>query len=532
MEDKRKRKEWIKTFTIIFLAVLLVLTFFSNTIQNYSLPEVAVQTCMSGSITNKVRGQAVVETADPYKVEFKQTRKVESVPVKVGDEVTKGDVLYVLEKGASEDLKAAEKELATLQRAYDEKVLTEKISSAITGTVASGNTDSVGTSQVKMEAQQKKIDEYKKQIENLEKELNLWQNGTKDDLEIKKKLEDAKENKIAHETQISLDDNNIEQKTSEKEAAEEEYDDVSDNDPTTKEIKYRALENAREALKRANDAKKNTADNLAKINRSIAEYEAEIEKTISRLTLQKTTAEENLNKATAEYDKLTGNILTSFTMEGLLAEIEEKKTEIEELRKVEGSNEITAPVSGTILSLKYVAGETIDRANEEGVASIQIAGKGFTMSMSVRNEQAMLIGVGDEADIMNSWYAPDVRARVISIRPDPTSPSTSKKVTFEIEGDVTNGQTLSVTVGKRTASYDNIVPSSAIREDNNGKFVYRIVSKATPLGTRYSVERVDVQVLASDDTQTAVSGAFDGWEYIVTTSSKPIENKQLVRLKD
>ena len=35
------RKDKIKNITIIFLLVMLILTFFSNTIMNYSLPEVS-----------------------------------------------------------------------------------------------------------------------------------------------------------------------------------------------------------------------------------------------------------------------------------------------------------------------------------------------------------------------------------------------------------------------------------------------------------------------------------------------------------
>lgn len=47
----KKRREIIKTILIIFLAVLLVLTFFSNTIMNKSLSEVATEVCTSGSLT-------------------------------------------------------------------------------------------------------------------------------------------------------------------------------------------------------------------------------------------------------------------------------------------------------------------------------------------------------------------------------------------------------------------------------------------------------------------------------------------------
>ena len=43
MEFKPKNRDWVKNVSIIFLSVLLVLTFFSNTWMNRSLPEVATQ---------------------------------------------------------------------------------------------------------------------------------------------------------------------------------------------------------------------------------------------------------------------------------------------------------------------------------------------------------------------------------------------------------------------------------------------------------------------------------------------------------
>ena len=43
MEFKTANREWVKNAAIIFLAVLLVLTFFSNTIMNRSLVEVATE---------------------------------------------------------------------------------------------------------------------------------------------------------------------------------------------------------------------------------------------------------------------------------------------------------------------------------------------------------------------------------------------------------------------------------------------------------------------------------------------------------
>ena len=106
-ENGKKKREWVKTAAIIFLSVMLVLTFFSNTIMNYSLPEVATQYVQSGTITAKIRGSGVVESGDPYNVEVKESRKVASVAVKVGDTVEKDAVLIYLEDEESDELKAA-----------------------------------------------------------------------------------------------------------------------------------------------------------------------------------------------------------------------------------------------------------------------------------------------------------------------------------------------------------------------------------------------------------------------------------------
>ena len=113
-----KRRDWVKNAAIIFLTVMLVLTFFSNTIMNYSLPEVATQYVQRGSITAKVRGTGNVEATDPYNVMVKESRVISSVAVKQGDEVEKDQVLYYLEDSESDELKTAQEELANLELTY------------------------------------------------------------------------------------------------------------------------------------------------------------------------------------------------------------------------------------------------------------------------------------------------------------------------------------------------------------------------------------------------------------------------------
>ncbi|HHT94458.1 MAG TPA: RND transporter, partial [Clostridiaceae bacterium] len=79
--DVTKRRNIIKNIAIVFLAVMLVLTFFSNTILNYSLPEVAVQYPMYGTISSRIRGQGTVTANQTYQIYFDESRVIKSVDV-------------------------------------------------------------------------------------------------------------------------------------------------------------------------------------------------------------------------------------------------------------------------------------------------------------------------------------------------------------------------------------------------------------------------------------------------------------------
>ena len=110
-EQVGKKRDWIKNAAIVFLTIMLVLTFFSNTIMNYSLPEVSAQYVSSGTIQAKVRGSGTIEAGDPYSVKTDASKTILSVAVRNGDHVEKGDVLFYLEEGDSTELKQAQKTL-------------------------------------------------------------------------------------------------------------------------------------------------------------------------------------------------------------------------------------------------------------------------------------------------------------------------------------------------------------------------------------------------------------------------------------
>ena len=135
--------------------------------------------------------------------------------------------------------------------------------------------------------------------------------------------------------------------------------------------------------------------------------------------------------------------------------------------------------------------------------------------------------------MQNAWYYDDVQVVLSSIKPDPDNPAQKKLLMFNVTGEsVQAGQALSVSVGQRSSEYEFVVPNSAVREDNNGKFILIVESRSGPLNNRYIATRVDVDVLASDDTNTAISAALYGYEYVITTSTKPVEAGKQVRLNE
>ena len=247
-------------------------------------------------------------------------------------------------------------------------------------------------------------------------------------------------------------------------------------------------------------------------------------------------AQKELTAAQKQVDDLTAMLTNMLDLDTYQRDVSQAQREVneaqakvnEELQKSSGAT-VTADIAGTVTSINVTAGETTSAADP--VAVLQPEGAGYSLSFSVTNEQARRLAVGDRADLVNAWRYDDVEVTLSAIRPDKSDPGQKKLLIFNVTGDVVAGQTFNVSVGQQSANFDFIVPNSAVREDNNGKFILIVESRSTPLGNRYRAVRVDVEVLASDDSQSALSsGTLQGYEFVITTSTQPVEAGQLVRL--
>lgn len=639
-EKKTNRKEWVKNVAIIFLSVMLVLTFFSNTIMNYSLPEVATAMIEPGSITAKIRGTGNLTSDDPYKITIQESRKIGSVAVKQGDVVEKDQVLFYLEDEDSAELEQAEKDLDALILAYSTSILNGDISNEAYQNIQNGNMSSTNDYQSRISAAKAKVESAESTVASLENQIKLSQSGDTGLIDKKAQLEQAnvkltdyatrlanaqsaltaKESELAKIDTASLDSLNGKlteaildegmKKTAYEKARGEFYTAINTGityenekyiekevdaegktivdyfETKATDVEYMSKLVARanevtdapeklEALKKAyaeyKTAQTNRADaqgnlaaasgnsgkvtqlqnEIAQLKKEVSELEGKYnnkqsevneltkqisnagkntETTVASLNTQLIAATDAKAKAQEELTQLLTDISSELNLGNQNSIIREQREKIAKLKENAVGATIKAPIAGTITNLYKIAGETIT-PNEE-IAVMQPEGKGFSMSFAVTPEQAKKVTVGEQAEVQNSWYYNDITATLVGIRPDPESNGAKKLLVFDVAGDVQAGQSVSLSIGQGSANYDLLVPNSAIREDNNGKFILLVEAKNSPLGNRYIATRVDVEVLGSDDNKTAISAPLYGYEYVITTATQPVEAGKQVRLAE
>ena len=567
------RKDKIKNITIIFLLVMLILTFFSNTIMNYSLVEVSTQQVTSGQITSKVRGSGSVEASESYSVTIEETRKIATVNVKKDAEVATGDLLFTLEDTDSDELDAAKKSLNEAQAAYESAVLTAGITVAERQSIEAGKGSSLTQKQNEIAAANQRVkdaqaavDAAQASVDKIKAQIDAVSNSTADTTTEEKAVLDAeKKNSEAQDSLTSAESAYTPVKSA-YDTALSEYNDavIAFNAAKATYEKYtsdlnnkKAMDAAKITMDSANEKLKNCKANLDKVQGpydsaksaatdsknalSNANYNLSVKKLTGTNTAEANNLQAQLNTATAaltdantaltnatnDQKKVTDKISGEVTIASAYKTMTDLQEEVAKLQAKSIGTEITSPISGTVTDIAVTAGTTVN-ANDV-MMTIQPENKAYVLQFSVTENQAKKVRVGDKAEILNNWYGNDVSAVVSAIRKDSQNRSNSI-IICEMKGDVSVGDSYTLSIGEQSSNYDTIVPTSAIREDSNGKFILIIESKSTPLGNRYYARRVDVDVITSDDTKSAVTGALEGYEYVITTTTKPIKENEQVRL--
>lgn len=540
-KKKRGKRDWVKNAIIIFLAVLLVLTFFSNTIMNYSLPEVAAQYPQSTTLTTKIRGSGTVESAQSYNVTVQETRTVAAVNVKKGDTIAAGDTLLTLDATESQELQDARTNLATVKLDYEKLKLPKnedgaaaqaaslaQAQAAVTKAESDLATaqkyesdlkwyqDQEASAKSTLATKNQNKEYYSSLVDNLNSQIANVENSNADYLSAKKRLEDDPENEELKAEVQRIYDEQIAPKLA---SLSQQLADAQQN-----------VLNATYAASQAESAYTSAQDATAAFQ---ASNQNATSVSAAQTALQ--SAKDNLAtlQATAKDTENTNAYNDSVAQLDLAAkeqEVKDAEAKVKALEEKTSAANIKSRYAGVVTEVNVAAGDTTTA--DTPLMVVELTEKGYTLKATVTKEQARTLKEGLQAEITNLWDS-GITMTLTSITSDKNDPANSRVLTFAVTGDdVSVGQSLSFSVGDKNSNYDLVIPSAAIHTDADGSFVYTVQVKSSPLGNRYTVRKKTVTIVASDDNNSAVSGELSSDDFVITTATVPLKVGTQVRIAE
>jgi hypothetical protein len=556
----KKSRKWVIRTAIIFFVIMGLLVFFSQTIMNYSLPKVSAQTPGYGTIATSNRATGIIEAVSKTDVKAFANRTVKEVFIYEYYEVLAGDVLMTLEPVTdSTELDALKDQLEEIElnRYYNDKLpdnspdytsYEDAIDGAQTAldqanldlTNAKNKSSIISTAKAAKTAANTAIISLSAEIDALSE--------TKTDLEIE--LSDAQTVHAAAKSEVD-------RITAELAAVQSEID-SPDTDPADLaglEAEKAALEgelaDANVVLATAKSevdritAELATADSkLASKSASLDSEQTKLEAAEAKLAesdlfLTVTVAEKNLTRAKKSLQDAKDALSDQKKIDGVESEKEKKarededklikelETKIADLETLNAVTEIRAPIGGLPTGFTFSPGDQLTK--DQYLGTITDPQGGYKASFTFTAAEAQMIYVGMDFGV-NQWTAD--RVTVSQIRPDPSNPSGSRIVTASVVGEyLWAGSEIQVWFDDFNKQYECLVPNSAIYEDSQGKFVYVLKKKDSPLGERYTAMKVSVTILATDGKSSALDPSVIQGQYIITRSEKPLENGEQVRLE-
>ena len=548
---KRKNKKWIVKALVIFLIIMGILTFFSNTIMNMTLTQVSTQQIYGATLSSITRASGTVRANTEKEVKAPGNITVKDIGVYLYGMVEAGDSIATFDlPEEKEDLETAKKNLENLEKEmeYAERKPSES-SDFYTQEMAVVDAEKAVTEAEKvLEAAKNKdaaISETEDQIKSLQDTITQLEKD-KADLESKKMDAENKSSSLYEQIepcQVALAD-------------AQEMLAACITDPEDPEFSQEVLDacnqavtDAQQALDNAQAAYDQSISDISTYGQAIIDKDTAIENKNSELLEKQTDletfkaissvsdaeralsdAKHNLTVAKKDLsDARTNAGITSDQnkdeWEGKLKQKEEYEKEIARLEEYYAMTDVKAPITGMVTAINV--SRSMECMKDQVMFTIADINSGYYVECSVpkKDAESMFIGSEVKTDYCDS-------AVVESIRPDPADPMNSSVVKIAVTGMyLTPGATtVSCTISTSNRQYENVVPKGAVQTDTEGAFIYILVTKNSPLGERYIARKVPVKILAEDATSCAIEGAGINYAYCIVRSGKPIENGEQVRL--
>ena len=276
-----------------------------------------------------------------------------------------------------------------------------------------------------------------------------------------------------------------------------------------------AIDTAREALNRA---RRESEDN---------QYSEEEELYAAGRAIE--TAQAVLEDARRQADVLQkeGEI-GRITCESERSDKEKSRAALQEI--LDNGGCLLAPAPGTVV-------RTLERGDktkkEEDAVILSSADRGFVFEGKLDKDSARRFSAGDKGELHykldGSTQKADVEIHSIS------TPDESDQVLVTAvlpEGGYTSGMPAQLFLSRKSETYQNCLPLTALRSDSGGDHVFVLRRQSSVLGTEWVIARVDITVKERDSQMMYVDGALTYSDQVVISSNKIISEGDRVRIEN
>lgn len=535
------RKRIISIITAVFLSMLVILTFFSKTILNSTLPIVRTHNITSGTISPTVTCVGMVELPESILLTAEQNLTILEICVEEGDITETGDVLFRVLYEDDGTLKQMNEQLIQLETSYQRMLLSADVP---TGSSNWTTQLQLNSNLTVAQSNLTRCNEYLEARASLDADLSA----------AELELEEVQSTYISVVSPCQTEYDSAStaysaaQATAELARANETYaKSLFDADPEkeqqyldAKVVREQAEADENAALNRLYTAESNLQTQIQLYEPSLQAAQASVSTIKSEITnleleyvgctdlTQCQNAVWSAQGALASfYDSIAAseaaNELENIEITNMEISIQHLREEIAEREATLGEGTLVAKENSRIDRILVEEGDQtmIDTC----LLELEAYSAFYTVRIPVVSEEAELLSPGMSTVLAGSNGYPVSFTSIEDGRYE-----SEKTLVFEVSRNITvPGQSVTLIVSLNAGRYDIIVPNSAIFEDAQGSFVYRLDRTASPLGSKYVVTRIPVKVLASDDRYSAVDGAISIGMDVILYASTPLQSDQVVR---
>lgn len=220
-------------------------------------------------------------------------------------------------------------------------------------------------------------------------------------------------------------------------------------------------------------------------------------------------------------------------MESLKLDMQIQERKLSGMREALSKQEVVvAPFDGIVTEVNAALG--MPAAAGKPVVQIADQSQGLGWKLVVENERVRGLEVGTKVELYVNGNRQDlIRAIVAEIKDAEATANAAagKQLSFQVtDTELKGGEAVGIHWERKFGRATMMVPKDVVRSDAQGHFVYIVEERKGPLGNQFTIRKRYVALGEADERNREILGGLEGDVKIVTESSEPVNEGDLVRM--